>query len=196
MLFNIVKKGSGVHHHCDSQTGSHVERIKPAKDMVAVLGEGYSGFPLACVLAGSSKYNVYGIDSSALTLYRVTARFIPGNESEESSVIRHLALQKVNDFSILKHMKYVILSTPRLPYSQVNVGSLLRLSEITKHYLQKDQIVMVEASTPQRVIEELIAPILEQSGLLYGEDFQIISSFSNLSQECSQWTSTRVREIL
>ena len=52
---------------------------------VTVIGPGYVGFPLACAIAKSGKYEVYGFDLDPLKVEKVNNHISPIEDIQQSS---------------------------------------------------------------------------------------------------------------
>ena len=156
------------------------ERIRDKKVVVGVLGLGYVGLPLVREFV-SAGLNVRGFDIDpgkvrALNAGRSIIRHIP--HSQVRKMVSSGLFRATTDMSLLRTVDAILVCVPtpltanREPDMQYIVGS----SETITRYLRKGHLVVFESTTYPGTTRELVAPILESSGLKAGRDFYLAYS--------------------
>jgi UDP-N-acetyl-D-glucosamine dehydrogenase len=145
---------------------------------VGIIGLGYVGLPLAVAFAQE------GCDVVAVD---VDARKIEAIEAGESYIedVPSVLLQEVSErihattrYARLVRTDAVLMCVPtpltanREPDLQPLIDSTRALAEV----LQADQLVVLESTTYPGTTRERVAPLLEESGLIAGQDFHLAFS--------------------
>lgn len=153
-----------------------LEKIKNKSAMVAVIGLGYVGLPLA-VEKAKAGYRTIGFDiqESKVKMVNEGHNYIGDVVDEElEDLVKKGLLSATTDFSIVKDVDFIAICvpTPLDQYQQPDISYVKSSTiEISKH-LKRGSIVVLESTTYPGTTEELILPILEEgSGLKCGEDF-------------------------
>ncbi|MDQ3699495.1 MAG: NAD(P)-binding domain-containing protein, partial [Chloroflexota bacterium] len=152
-------------------------KIQERSAVVAVIGLGYAGLPLAVAFAEAG-FRVLGIDVDG-------ARVAGLNRGE--SHIQDVAPERLQgladagrftattDYAALANADSVTICVP----TPVGPGHLPDLSYIEQAvdrlapYLHREQLVVLESTTYPGTTEELILPRLEATGLRVGTDFYL-----------------------
>jgi UDP-N-acetyl-D-glucosamine dehydrogenase len=160
--------------------GTLREKIHSCQARVAVVGLGYVGLPLAVAFADHG-FPVCGIDLDA----ERTARLMQGSsyieDLEDALLQKTLAAGKMTattDVSVLRDMDVVILCVPT-PYTkakQPDLTYVIRAGQDLQRYLHPGMLVILESTTYPGTTQELLLPLLEQSGLRCGQDFELAYS--------------------
>ena len=150
-------------------TGSKSERV-------AVIGQGYVGLPLA-VRAAEQGYDVVGYDLDAARIAQLASgsSYIEDIPDERlRAVIASGNFHASSDAADLADFDIAVISVPTplregspdLSYIESSAA------ELAKH-LRPGACVILESTTYPGTTEELVAPLLEASGLKAGADFQL-----------------------
>jgi len=151
------------------------EKIKNRDFSIAVIGMGYVGLPLAVAFAKRG-FRVIGIDTSKekVALLNEGKSYVP---DVPSSIIeglrRNRKLEATEDFAVLRDVDGIMICVPT-PLSKTRDPDLNYIVSAVKEirkYLRKGQLVSLESTTYPGTTEELVKPLLEESGLQEGEDF-------------------------
>ncbi len=155
-------------------------KIREKTVKVGILGLGYVGLPLAREFA-SAGVKVLGFDIDEAKVTKLNAG---------KSIIKHIPhaqIRKLVDSRLfsattsmarLRSVDAILICVPtpltknREPDMQYVVGSC----ETIAKYIRKGQIVILESTTYPGTTRELMAPILEKSGLKAGRDFYMAYS--------------------
>ncbi|PYU33869.1 MAG: nucleotide sugar dehydrogenase [Acidobacteria bacterium] len=145
------------------------EYFKGTQLKVGVIGCGYVGLPLGLRFAEAG-HRVLGFDTdpnkvSKLNEGQSYIGHIPSSKIQQYVRSRHFSA--TSDFSRLAEMDAVVICVPT-PLDQRREPDLSYVEQ-TAHsiqpHLQRGQLVVLESTTYPGTTEELVLPILEQSGL-------------------------------
>ncbi|UCC80677.1 MAG: nucleotide sugar dehydrogenase [Candidatus Zixiibacteriota bacterium] len=155
-------------------------RIKERSAIVAVIGMGYVGLPLAIEI-GRVGFNVTGIDILEKKVRTVNSGKSDINDIKNSDVKELVDLKRLyctSDFSVLKNSDVVIICvpTPLNKTKDPDVSYILSAVDEIAKYVHRGQLVILESTTYPGTTEELIRPKLEESGLKVGKDFLLAFS--------------------
>jgi len=158
-----------------------LKKIKDKTAIVAVIGLGYVGLPLA-VEKAKAGYKTIGFDiqDKRVNMVNEGKNYIGDVVDEElDDLVKKGLLSATTDYSIVKEADFIAICvpTPLDEYKQPDISYVKNSTiEISKH-LKKGSIVVLESTTYPGTTEELLLPILEQgSGLKCGQDFYLAFS--------------------
>ncbi len=144
------------------------------KRAVAVVGLGYVGLPLACLLA--TKYKVFGVDINQQRIYELqdgidrTLEVIDRNELVQPNL--HFTF----DASCLRECSVIIVAvpTPIDAYKKPDLQPLISASEMVGRYMSKGSVVVYESTVYPGLTEDVCRRHLEKtSGMTFGKDFEL-----------------------
>ena len=150
-------------------------RIEKRSARIAVIGLGYVGLPLGVEFARSG-FRVTGIDTEREKIERVNRgdSYIRDVSSEElKREVRAGRLEATDDFSKLFEMDCVSICvpTPLRKTRDPDVSSIISATKEIAKYLHSGELVVLESTTYPGTTDELILPMLEETGLKVGIDF-------------------------
>jgi len=157
-----------------------IDRIKNRDAKIGVIGLGYVGLPLS-VEKAKAGFNVLGFDIQAKRVETVNRgeNYIGDIVPEElKELVSSGKLSATTDFSRLSECDIVAICvpTPLDRFKQPDLSYIENsVMEISKR-LHKDMLVVLESTTYPGTTEEIVAPILEASGLKLGVDFYLAFS--------------------
>jgi UDP-N-acetyl-D-glucosamine dehydrogenase len=145
------------------------EFFKGAQLKVGVIGCGYVGLPLSLRFAEAG-HRVIGFDTDAEKIAKLNEGqsyigHIPGNKIQQYVRSKHFSAS--NDFSRLAEMDAVVICVPT-PLDQRREPDLSYVEQTARSiqpHVQRGQLIVLESTTYPGTTEELVLPILEQSGL-------------------------------
>lgn len=157
-----------------------MQKVNERKAKIAIIGMGYVGFPLAVEFA-SAGFSVTGIDliESKVKVINHGGSHIPDIDPDVVSPLVKAGLLKATmDFDVLADadMMSICVPTPLNKTKNPDVSFILAAAEEIRKRLRKGQLVVLESTTYPGTTEELIRPMLEQTGLKVGEDFYLAFS--------------------
>jgi len=153
-----------------------LERIKNKTAVVAVIGLGYVGLPLA-VEKAKAGYKTIGFDVQLEKIDMVNqGKNYIGDvvDSDLEKIVREGYLSATADFSVVSAADFIAICvpTPLDDYKQPDISYVKNSTIEISKYLQPGTIVVLESTTYPGTTEELLLPILEKgSGLKCGVDF-------------------------
>lgn len=153
-----------------------LKKIKEKTAVVAVIGLGYVGLPLA-VEKAKAGYRTIGFDIQEKRVKMVNEghNYIGDVVDEElADLVKKGLLSATTDFSIVKDADFIAICvpTPLDDYQQPDISYVKQSAIDISKYLKRGSIVVLESTTYPGTTEELLLPILEKgSGLKCGKDF-------------------------
>ena len=152
-----------------------LEKINNKTAKVGVVGLGYVGLPLA-VEKAKAGYETIGFDVQDKKVEMVNnGQNYIGDvvDAELSELTQKGLLRATTDFSFINDVDTVCICvpTPLDLYKQPDLSYVVNSTKNVAKYLHKGMIVILESTTYPGTTEEVLKPILEESGLKCGEDF-------------------------
>jgi UDP-N-acetyl-D-glucosamine dehydrogenase len=145
---------------------------------VGIMGLGYVGLPLAVAFAEEG-HDVVGVDIDARKVEALTRgeshiEDIPSERLRAASD-RVDATTRASNLSRCDAV-LVCVPTPLTPNREPDLGPLVAATRVLADLLQRGQLVVLESTTYPGTTRERMAPILEESGLIAGQDFHLAYS--------------------
>jgi UDP-N-acetyl-D-glucosamine dehydrogenase len=158
-----------------SYSSELIDKFVNKTAIIGVIGLGYVGLPLA-VEKAKAGYRVIGFDIQETKVDMVNAgvNYIGDVIDEDLRIIiRDGSLQATTDFTFLNDVDAVAICvpTPLDIYQQPDTSYVVNSVKEISRYLHKGMLVVLESTTYPGTTEELVKPILEQTGLQCGVDF-------------------------
>ena len=138
--------------------------------MICVVGLGYVGLPLAIAFQ-SKGFDVFGYDTHEDKVKDLCKGKYPF--LVDTLCVPTPLKVTTNPEDCLPSSDFVIICVPT-PLQEDNTPNLSYIQSATrtiKNYLKKGQTIILESTTYPGTTEEVIKPILEETGLKAGEDF-------------------------
>lgn len=137
-------------------------KVKQAQPVICVVGLGYVGLPLA--EAFSEHYDVYGFDNNCARIVELQSR--SGNHAKLVCTDSPEAISKAN---------FVIITvpTPVNKSKEPDLSYVIDATRTVSHYIRPGCLIILESTVYPGVTENVVKPILEESGLKFGRDFNI-----------------------
>ena len=157
-----------------------LNKIKDRTAVIGVIGIGYVGLNLSIEFAKVG-YKTIGLDrdmSKVEMINRGESYIIGIKEDELSKVVLQHKLSASMDFSCLKEVDCVLICVPT-PLDQDCQPDISSIKESVKHinqYLHKGMLIVLESTTYPGTTEEVVKPLLEQTGLVCEQDFYLAFS--------------------
>jgi UDP-N-acetyl-D-glucosamine dehydrogenase len=145
---------------------------------IGIVGMGYVGLPLGVAFAEAG-HQVVGLDVAS---QRVDAVNRGDSYVEDISSERLRALEgrlsATTRYADLAHSDVVIVAvpTPLTPNREPDLGPLIGSARSLAGVLQKGQLVVLESTTYPGTTRDTFVPLLEESGLAAGSDFNVAFS--------------------
>jgi len=151
-----------------------IDKIKNRSAKVGVIGLGYVGLPLSVELAKDG-FKVTGFDVSKAKVKLLNAGKsdiddVP--DSDVAEIVKSGCFKATIDPKLLSQMDTISICVPT-PLSKTkdpDVSYILAAVKWVKDYIKKGTLVVLESTTYPGTTEDLILPILEESGYKVGKD--------------------------
>lgn len=152
-----------------------LKKIENKTAKLGVVGLGYVGLPLA-VEKAKSGFEVIGFDvqDEKVKMVNEGKNYIGDIiNSDLEDLVKQGKLKATTDFSFVEEVDAVAIAvpTPLDKFKQPDVSYVQKSAEDIAKYLHKGMLVVLESTTYPGTTEEIVKPILEQSGLKCGVDF-------------------------
>ncbi|RMF46944.1 MAG: nucleotide sugar dehydrogenase [Bacteroidetes bacterium] len=146
--------------------------MKRSLPTIGVVGLGYVGLPVA--IAFSRHYPVIGFDISERRVQELQQGY-DRNREFPPEALRREGLVFTHRIEDLRRATFYIVAvpTPIDAYKVPDLGPLRLASELLKQVLKPGDTVVYESTVYPGCTEEVCLPILEQSGLKAGQDFDL-----------------------
>ncbi|HEV7845535.1 MAG TPA: nucleotide sugar dehydrogenase [Thermoleophilaceae bacterium] len=145
---------------------------------IGIVGLGYVGLPLGVAFAEAG-HSVVGLDVAAPRVEAVNRgeSFIEDISSERLRALEG-KLSATTRYADLAHSDVVIVAvpTPLTPNREPDLGPLIGSARSLAGVLQKGQLVVLESTTYPGTTRDTFVPLLEESGLAAGTDFNVAFS--------------------
>ena len=145
------------------------EYFQGAELRVGIIGCGYVGLPLALRFAEAG-HRVLGFDTDPAKVAKLNQaqsyiEHIPGKKIQQYVQSQHFAA--TGDFTGLAEVDAVLICvpTPLDERREPDLSYVEQTAQAIRPNLQRGQLVVLESTTYPGTTEELVLPILEQSGL-------------------------------
>jgi len=132
--------------------------------VICIVGLGYVGLPLA--EAFSRHFKVIGFDTNI----KLVKGLNPGNNNQNLTITNNSQQIKQADFII------ITVPTPVTESKEPDLSHIESASKSVSQNLKAGCTVILESTVYPGVTEEIMKPILEESGLQCGKDFKIAYS--------------------
>jgi UDP-N-acetyl-D-glucosamine dehydrogenase len=157
-----------------------IEKIQERTAVVGVVGLGYVGLPLA-VEKAKAGYKVIGFDiqQSRCDMVNEGKNYIGDVvDSELADLVKKGMIFATTDYSKIAEVDAVAIAvpTPLDKYKQPDVSYVVSSTESIAKNLHRGMLVVLESTTYPGTTEEIVRPILENTGLRVGEDFYLAFS--------------------
>ena len=157
-----------------------LNKIKNRQAVLGVVGLGYVGLPLA-VEKAKAGYTTIGFDVQEQKVAMVNAgeNYIGDIVPEDlTNMVSSGKLKATVDYSFIKDVDCVAICvpTPLDLYQQPDVSYVVNSAKEIAKYLHPGMLIVLESTTYPGTTEEVVKPILEESGLQAGKDFYLAFS--------------------
>jgi UDP-N-acetyl-D-glucosamine dehydrogenase len=142
---------------------------------IGIVGLGYVGLPLGVAFAEAG-HEVVGLDVASQRVEAVNAgdSYIEDISSERLSALGD-RVRATTRYADLAGCDAVIIAvpTPLTANREPDLGPLIGSARSLAGVLQKGQLVLLESTTYPGTTRETLVPLLEESGLAAGSDFNV-----------------------
>lgn len=140
--------------------------------MIGVVGLGYVGLPLACLL--SSKFTVLGFDKDTEKLAKIASGFDPSGEVDAQALAQSHIFLSSNEKDLAKcQIIIVCVPTPVYSNNKPNFDVLLKAARTVGKNMSQGTIVVFESTVYPGVTETMCADAIRQAGDFRRSDFKL-----------------------
>src|SRR5437764_506715 len=170
------------------------------KPDVAIIGAGYVGVPLAQVFADAGR---------TVALVDVEPEIVDALNRGESHIedvpsaqlkphVDEGRISATLDYDVLRDADAILvaLATPLTKQREPDLSIVLAAARGVAPRLRKGHLVVLESTTYPGTTREQVLPILEQTGLKVGEDFNLAFSPERVDPGNEKWTTRNVPKVV
>jgi UDP-N-acetyl-D-glucosamine dehydrogenase len=157
-----------------------LEATRQKTTRIGIIGLGYVGLPLVHAFADAG-FRVMGFDIDSKKIQKLLAgesyiKHIPPERI--AALIRPGTFCPTNDFAKLRQTDVIIICVPTPLHAtrEPDLGAVTDTCQTIAAHLEPRQLVILESTTYPGTTQDVVRPILEQSGLKAGRDFYLAFS--------------------
>jgi len=176
------------------------EKISSHVAVVAIVGLGHVGLPLAFTIAKKG-FPVIGVDvnTQRIDLLNNGKSFSPDvTDLDVQEILTSSQFITLQNADLLNTADVIIICvpTPLDIYRVPNLEYITSASKLISQHLHKDSLVILESTTYPGCTEELVKPLLEQSGLVAGKDFYLAFSPERIDPGNKEYPLAKVPKVV
>ena len=167
---------------------------------IGVIGLGYVGLPLAITFANKG-FSVTGFDVDPKKIDQLMEGRSYIKHIENNIIQQHISSKTLtvsHDFSSLGEMSAIIICVPT-PLNYVREPDLSYLDATARtiaSHLRIGQLVVLESTTYPGCCEEVVKPVLEESGLVSAKDFYLAYSPEREDPGNPEFSTTDIPKVV
>lgn len=186
-----------------SETSAKTSLIKKIHDRTAVIGViglGYVGLPFA-VEKCKVGFTVVGVEQNPLRASEVNQgkNYIGDvHDDELNEAVEKGLLRAVTNFEEAKNFDVIVICVPT-PLTKNLTPDLQYVTNVTKEiaqHLRPGQLISLESTTYPGTVEEVMLPILNQSGLKLNQDFFLAHSPERVDPGNKRYTTKNTHKVV
>ena len=167
------------------------------KTVVTVIGIGYVGLPLACIIAKKG-YETFGLDLNEKAVNLVNKKTSPFKDEFVTKNLKGTKLVATTDPAVLKKTDIAIICVPT-PVDEKNLPVFKPLEGAIKSIVEnfkKGMLVVVESTINPGVCEEVVLPMFESKGLEVGKDFFLSHCPERINPGDPKWNVSNINRCV
>jgi UDP-N-acetyl-D-glucosamine dehydrogenase len=157
-----------------------LNKIEQKKAIVGVVGLGYVGLPLLMEFVEEGIKTIgFDIDPKKVSLLNQGKSYIKHiNEQRVTAVRDSKIFEATTDFKRIGEVDCVLIAvpTPLTRHREPDMSYIIGTAKNIAPHIREGQLVVLESSTYPGTTEEVLKPILEESGLKADKDFWVAFS--------------------
>lgn len=177
-----------------------LSKIIERRAVIGVIGLGYVGLPLAVEFArGGLRAVGFDLDQSRVDTINEGRSYIPDVPTEMvQTLVERGKLSATTDFSNLAEADAVIICvpTPLRKTKEPDISYILAASEQVQSNLHSPQLVVLESTTYPGTTDEVLLPMLEETGLTLDKDFYLAFSPERVDPGNSQFQTHNIPKVV
>src|SRR5919202_7048137 len=177
----------------------HRAELEAALYHVAVVGAGYVGVPLAAVFSGADKrVLLVDVDPERVEQLNRGESYIDDVPADVFAPLVEAGLRATIDYDELRRADAILIALPT-PLSKQREPdlSIIRdaVAEVAKR-LRRGHIVVLESTTYPGTTRDCVLPLLEETGLKVGDEFNLAFSPERVDPGNRKWTTHNVPKVV
>jgi UDP-N-acetyl-D-glucosamine dehydrogenase len=177
-----------------------LNKLTERRAVVGVIGLGYVGLPLAAEFAGAGLKAIgFDLDESRVATINSGRSYIPDVATGTiKSLVEQGKLKATRDFSHLSETDAVIICvpTPLRKTKEPDISYILAAAEQVKAHLHSPQLVVLESTTYPGTTDEVVLPMLKETGLSLDKDFFLAFSPERVDPGNSQFQTHNIPKVV
>lgn len=169
------------------------QKIKDKSLKVAVIGMGYVGLPLALEFSLKKVKTIgFDLDSKKIEMINNGINYNQDLDSNKiKKVVEEKYLEGTGNFSKLNECDaiYICVPTPFTPNKDPDISYIISAAKSIRDNIRNGQVIILKSTTFPGTTEKYVKPILEESGLIVGEDFFLAFSPERIDPGNKKWTT-------
>lgn len=176
------------------------EKITNHSAIIGVIGLGYVGLPFA-VEKAKVGFQVIGIEQNPLRAEKVNSadNYISDVKDDDlKQVVSSGKLKAFTEFDVLSGIDVLVICVPT-PLTKNLAPDLSYIENVTKgiaRWLRKGQLVTLESTTYPGTTDEVIRPVLEETGFRQGIDFFLAHSPERVDPGNKRYTTKNTNKVV
>lgn len=176
------------------------ENFRSKKAKTGIIGLGYVGLALAIEFAKAG-FEVTGIDNNPDKVKAINNGRSPITDVSDQE-IRHFLdigrLKAVTDYSVISELDSISICvpTPLRKTKDPDMSFIINATEQIKRFIRHGQLIILESTTYPGTTEELVQPMLEESGLIAGKDFYLAFSPERVDPGNKIYTTKNIPKVI
>ncbi len=176
------------------------EKVNTRSARAGVVGLGYVGLPLA-VEFGKAGFAVTGLDLSLSKVDSINAgqSYIQDVQQKDIQTLRgQRRLVATSDFDVVAHLDTVSICvpTPLRKTKDPDISYVVAACERVAEYLHPGMLVTLESTTYPGTTEEVVLPLLENTGLRVGQDFFLCFSPERVDPGNAKYQTRNIPKVV
>jgi len=166
---------------------------------IGVIGMGYVGLPLA-IRCSEEFHRVIGFDILQERVQAINSAnsYIEHISASSIATAREKGLEASYDFSRFSECDAVILCvpTPLNKHREPDLSYILSTMEACSSFFRPGQVISLESTTYPGTTEEILRPLIENKGLIVGEDVFLIYSPEREDPGNQMFSTQRIPKVV
>ena len=177
-----------------------LEKINSKQAKIGVIGLGYVGLPLAVELAKKG-FIVTGLEVDGKKVENINNKksYIGDISTEDiKKLVEEKKLSATTNFKAISKLDVVIICvpTPLRKSKDPDVSYIVSATNEIKENLQKGQLIILESTTYPGTTQELVLPMLEETGLKGSKDFFLAFSPERIDPANKKFTIANTTKVV
>jgi UDP-N-acetyl-D-glucosamine dehydrogenase len=177
-----------------------LNKLSERRAVVGVIGLGYVGLPLAAEFAAAGLQSIgFDLDESRVATINSGRSYIPDVSTDTvKDLVKQGKLKGTCDFSHLSETDAVIICvpTPLRKTKEPDISYILAAAEQVKAHLHSPQLVVLESTTYPGTTDEVVLPMLKETGLTLDKDFFLAFSPERVDPGNKQFQTHNIPKVV